>query len=736
MTGPFSTAAGSHRPPGASWSPASTNFCVYSRQAAGVELLLYADAEASTPLQVIPLDPRTNRSFFFWHVAVRELPVGMLYNWRVTLPAGIPGSLPASLAASATGPLQLEVLDPLCRAVSDRHWDRRATAGAPGSAPGLRGIVTRPPDRSAPRPPPRSLDNAIIYELHVGGFTRHPSSGVSQPGTWAGLIEKIPYLRDLGITHVQLLPVAAFDAQDVPDPVAAKGLRNYWGYAPHSLCSPHPGYSQNRDQASQTEEFRALVQALHAADIGVILDVVLNHTAEGGEHGPVINCKGLMPDIFYHHDQGMLRDYTGCGNTINCNHPLVTQMLLHALEVWVEEHGVDGFRFDLASVFVRGEDGEPLAHPPFPAAIEFSPKLAGVALIAEAWDAAGLYHVGNFPGVAWSEWNGRYRDVLRRFLRGDPGLAGELATRLAGSSDLYQASDRTPASSINYISCHDGFTLNDLVSYNSKHNEENGEDNRDGTDDNRSWNCGTEGPSDDPAVEKLRNRQVKNFLTVTVMSLGVPMFVMGDEVRRTQRGNNNAYCQDNEISWLNWSLNDEQRRMYRFVCRIAKIWRSHPVLQRRHFFQGRQIRGANVKDILWLTPGGTEMTDADWHAGFVRCLGVRLDGELLREVDERGKQIHGKTLMLLMNAHHKELPFTLYPTEPHERWTLLMDTAQLEPQRLSEQGGSCYLLQARSLAVFQLDRDLVGEAQRFWKRSVFGRSASVSRRRFIHRDLE
>jgi glycogen operon protein len=687
------TEAGSHQPPGASWSPASTNFCVYSRQAAGVELLLYADAEASTPLQVIRLDPRTNRSFFFWHVAVRELPVGMLYNWRVTLPAGVPGSVEARSPASATAPLQLEVLDPLCRAVSDRHWDRRATAGAPGSAPGLRGIVTRPPDRGTAHPPPRSLDNAIIYELHVGGFTRHPSSGVSQPGTWAGLIEKIPYLRDLGITHVQLLPVAAFDEQDVPDPVAARGLRNYWGYAPHSLCSPHPGYSRNRDQASQTEEFRALVQALHAADIGVILDVVLNHTAEGGEHGPVINCKGLMPDIFYHHDQGVLRDYTGCGNTINCNHPLVTQTLLRALEVWVGEHGVDGFRFDLASVFVRGEDGEPLVHPPFPAAIEFSPKLAGVALIAEAWDAAGLYHVGNFPGVAWSEWNGPYRDVLRRFLRGDPGLAGEVATRLAGSSDLYQASDRTPASSINYITCHDGFTLNDLVSYRDKHNEANGEDNRDGWAHNDSWNFGTEGDTLDEGVVRQRRQDVRNAFALLLLSQGVPMLLAGDEVLRTQRGNNNAWCQDNEISWFDWRLTESNGDMLRFVREMIALRRRHPSLSRREFLTGNIDPARGIADICWYD---AELGPAQWDDPETRFLAFRLAGLTADEAD----------LHVLINMSAEVVRADLPPVADGY-WHVAVDTEMESPDDIITPETQIpwtqpqYLCPARSVVVFE-----------------------------------
>jgi glycogen operon protein len=689
VTGPFVTEPGSRHPPGATWSAVHTNFCVYSRQATDVELLLYADAEAVVPLQVIRLDSRHNRSCFFWHVAVCALPAGTHYNWRVTLPqvtAGNGNDDPAGFRS-------LEVLDPLCRAVSDRHWNRSTRITAPESALGLRGIVIRPPALNTPRTPPRSLDNAIIYELHVGGFTRHPSAGVAQPGTFAGLIEKIPYLRDLGITHVQLLPVAAFDEQDVPPSVAENGLHNYWGYSPYALCSPHPGYCRDRDQASQTDEFRTFVQALHAANIGVILDVVLNHTAESGAGGPVINYKGLMPEIFYHHDQGVLRDYTGCGNTINCNHPLVTQTLLRALEVWVEEFGVDGFRFDLASVFVRGEDGEPLAHPPFPAAIEFSPKLAGVPLIAEAWDAAGLYHVGNFPGVAWSEWNGRYRDALRRFLRGDAGLAGEIATCLAGSSDLYQASDRTPVSSINYITCHDGFTLNDLVSYGEKHNDANGEDNRDGWDHNDSWNCGTEGETLDENVARRRRQDARNAFALLLLSQGVPMLLAGDEVLRTQRGNNNAWCQNNEIAWFDWRLAETNSDMLRFVREMIALRRRHPGLSRAKFLTGETDQTRGIPDIRWFD---TKLAAARWDDPQTRFLAFTLAGTTPEEED----------LLVLINMSDCVERVDLL-VAPAGYWHVAADTEMDTPGDIITRDQQIpwtqpqYLCQARSVVVFE-----------------------------------
>jgi glycogen operon protein len=383
------------------------------------------------------------------------------------------------------------------------------------------------------------LNNAVIYELHVGGFTAHPSSGVQHPSKFRGVMEKIPYLQKLGITHVELLPVIAFDDQDVPPSVEARGLRNYWGYSPHSFYSPHPHYCVTPEHGTHQQEFRELVDALHSAGIQVILDVVFNHTAEGGGDGPVINFKGLANDMFYLVDPSDPRrylDFSGCGNTINCNHPIVTRFIVNCLEWWAERMGVDGFRFDLASVFVRGENGEPMANPPLPWNIELSRTLVRLPLIAEAWDSRGLYHVGTFPGFAWTEWNGRYRDVIRRFVRCDRGIIGEVACSIAGSSDLYAHDGRLPANSINFITCHDGFTLCDLVSYNYKHNQANGEENRNGTNDNLRWNCGAEGPTDDPAITVLRRRQAKNLIAILMVSRGAPMILAGGEILRTQQG--------------------------------------------------------------------------------------------------------------------------------------------------------------------------------------------------------
>ena len=394
----------------------------------------------------------------------------------------------------------------------------------------------------ADEPLARPQQNAIIYELHVGGFTSHPSSGVAHPGTFDGLIEKIPYLKALGITHVELLPIMAFDEQDVPPDTAALGLENYWGYSTHSFFSPHPGYCVTPEQGTHQREFRDLVKALHRAGIGIILDVVFNHTAEGGEGGPIINFKGLENGVFYHldaADKRIYRDYTGCGNTVNCNHPIVASFILNCLEYWVREMHVDGFRFDLASAMARGEDGHPLRDAPLIWGIELSEQLAATKLIAEAWDAVGLYQLGNFPGFRWAEWNGRYRDLIRGFVRGDRGLISEVATRISGSPDFYQPQHRLPINSINFVTCHDGFTLHDLFSYETKHNHANGEDNRDGHNENISSNCGVEGDTADPQILALRRQLAKNTTAILLLSQGVTMLLAGDEVLRSQRGNNN-----------------------------------------------------------------------------------------------------------------------------------------------------------------------------------------------------
>ena len=642
----YSTRSGTRFPPGASATAEGVNFSVFSKSASRVELLLYDAADSLKPIQVISLDADTNRSYFFWHVFVKGLPTGTHYTWRVD------GGK--------------ELVDLWARAVTDSIWIRRKAVSDPKSAcNSIRAVVTRVSELS-PRKSSivRDLSGAVIYELHVGGFTRHPSSGVHSPGKFLGLIEKIPYLKKLGITHVELLPVMAFDDQDVPPSVEARGLRNYWGYSPHSFYSPHPRYCVEPERGTHQNEFRELVEALHAAGLGVILDVVFNHTAESGADGPIINFKGLVNDVFYlldPADRRRYQDFSGCGNTINCNHPIVTRFIVRCLEWWVERMGVDGFRFDLASVFVRGEDGLPLPNPPLPWNIELSRTLARLPLIAEAWDARGLYQVGAFPGLSWTEWNGRYRDVVRRFLRGDRGIIGEVASCIAGSSDLYADDGRLPANSINFITCHDGFTLRDLVSYNHKHNEANGEDNRDGTNDNLSWNCGVEGETEDPAVVALRRRQAKNFIVILMISRGVPMLLAGDEIWRTQRGNNNAWCQDNELSWFDWSLVETERDMLEFVRGMIALRRRHPSLTRNAFFTGKPVPGRDIPDIAW---HGIRLNEPGWHDGTAQFLAFTIAGLNASEGD-----LH---VMLNMADVGTDAPL---PPIPDRDWYAVVDTS-------------------------------------------------------------
>jgi isoamylase len=692
MAGRYETRTGSRFPAGASPDGSGVNFCIFSQHATGAELLLYAAADSPEPFQVIALDAEQNRSFFFWHVYVERLPVGTLYTWRMQGPDD----------TAATGRRfhpDRELLDPWARAVSDAVWDRsRAANPETASSSSLRAIVAEPcGPLAAPEPLRRGhadLEGAVIYELHVGGFTRHPSSGVAKPGCFAGLREKIPYLQALGVTHVELLPVMAFDEQDVPEDVAARGLRNYWGYSTHSFWAPHPGYCG--DATCAAGEFRALVDALHQAGIRVLLDVVFNHTAEGGETGPAIHFRGIANEVFYQLDAADRRrylDFTGCGNTVNCNHPLVTSFIVHCLEYWVEVLGVDGFRFDLASVFARGEQGVPMHNPPLPWAIESSRTLCRVPVIAEAWDAAGLYQVGAFPGMAWSEWNGRYRDVMRRFVRGDSGLIGEVATRLAGSADLYAGGGRRPANSINFITCHDGFTLHDLVSYERKHNDANGEGNRDGSNENLSWNCGAEGDVGDPGVLALRARQAKNLLALLMLSRGVPMLLAGDEVLRTQQGNNNAWCQDNEIGWFDWNLTEQNGDMLRYTRELIALRRRHTSLTINRYFSGRPVPGRDCGDVEW---HGLYLNEPLWSDPGARVLACTIAG-----LGDREEDLH-----LVFNMSDEDLRAPL-PARRGRRWHLALDTALdsprdiLRPEQQAGHDGEHYVCRSRSVAVLE-----------------------------------
>jgi glycogen operon protein len=641
---------------------------VFSRHATAVELRLYDRGESIDPFQVIRLDPEKNRTFFFWHVYVEGLRPGVHYTWRVDGPG----------KTEATGfrfDREKDLLDPWAKAVSDSMWDRRR-AGQPGDngASSMRAIVAEKDyDWEGDEPVRHRPEEAVIYELHVGGFTSHPSSRVANPGTFSGLVEKIPYLRDLGVTGVELMPVMAFDVQDVPEAAAARGLSNFWGYSTHSFFSPHPGYCVTWESGTHLREFRDMVKALHRAGIGVILDVVFNHTAEAGANGPTIHFKGLANEVFYHLDpldRRIYKDYTGCGNTLNCNHPLVCSFLISSLEYWVREMHVDAFRFDLASVLGRGEDGEPMYNAPVIWNIEFSEVLARTHIIAEAWDAGGLYQVGGFPGFRSAEWNGRYRDVIRRYVRGDKGLVGEVATRLSGSSDLYEGQGRLPINSINFVTCHDGFTLNDLVSYNEKHNEVNGEGNRDGMDENLSWNCGVEGETADPEVLAFRARQVRNFMTILLLSHGVPMLLAGDEVLRTQRGNNNAYCQDNELNWFDWTLAEKNRDMLRFTSRLIAFRKRHPCLMRRHFLRGTRPEGQRLPDVTW---HGLRLNDPLWHDPDGQVLVYTL-GALTPEEED---------LHIVLNMSEEPLVLPL-PDVVGRAWYRAVDTSRPPPEDIPD----------------------------------------------------
>jgi isoamylase len=691
VTAVYATRAGSRTAVGATVVADGVNFAIFSPHATRVELLLYQAADSLQPFQTVTLDPDTNRSYFMWHVLVEGLGPGAHYAWRLDGPSD----------TAATGRRfnpRKTLLDPFAHAVTDNLWDRRRAADPGDDGPGgLRGVVSD--DRfewGGERALARGLERAVIYELHVGGFTRHPSSGVGAPGTFRGLIERIPYLQELGITHVELLPVMAFDEQSVPPEVAARGLKNYWGYNTHSFRSPHPAYCASREPGGGCAEFKHMVRALHDAGIGVILDVVFNHTAEGGDDGPWINFKGMFNEAFYHLDPLDRRrylDFTGTGNTVNCNHPLVTAFIVRSLEYWVDEMHVDGFRFDLASVFVRGDLGTVLANPPLPWEIELSPTLDALPRIAEAWDAAGLYQVGAFPGLSWTEWNGAYRDVIRRFVRGDPGLTATVASRIAGSADLYGPSDRLPVNSINFITCHDGFTLADLVSYDGKHNEANGQNNRDGNDNNLSWNCGVEGDTTDARILGLRRQQAKNFMALLMLSRGVPMVRGGDEVLQSQRGNNNVYCQDNELSWFDWGRVSSQAEMLRFTREMIAFRQRHPSLTANRFYTGKTIPGRDIPDIAW---HGTRLQQPPWGDAGARVLAFTIAGIEPNEVD-----IH-----VVLNMSEQAVDAEL-PSIPGRFWHLAVNTSGrspddiIEPSRQARVPASAYRVAPHSVVVLE-----------------------------------
>ena len=649
--------AGASAPLGASVTADGVNFSVFSKRATGIDLLLFEHVDDEKPASVIHVHPASNRTYHYWHVFAPALKAGQIYGYRVYGPF----EPSKGFRFDATKVL----LDPYGRAVVVPTRYNRAAAHEKGdnAATAMKSVVVDPSlyDWESDRPLHRSSSQTIVYEMHVRGFTKDPSSGLPEAtrGTYSGVIEKIPYLQELGVTAVELMPVFQFDALDCPT-----GHVNYWGYAPVSFFAPHQAYSSRQDPLGPVDEFRDMVKALHRAGIEVILDVVFNHTAEGDDHGPTLCFRGFEDRAYYllEGPQSRYANYTGCGNTLNANHPVVRRLIEDSLHYWVQEMHIDGFRFDLASVLSRDMNGYPLPNPPILWDIESDPVLAGTKLIAEAWDAAGLYQVGSFIGDAWKEWNGRFRDDVRSFLRGDDGSVGKIADRLLGSPEVYGHKQREAEASINFVSCHDGFTLNDLVTYNQKHNEENGEGNRDGGDDNRSWNCGVEGPTDDPSIEKLRNRQVKNFLTLTMLSLGIPMILTGDEVRRTQCGNNNAYCQDDESSWFDWTLVQRHADIHRFTqLLIARRVLRDVSSERQRVMLTTLLRQATT---AW---HGVNLWRPDWSSN---SHSLALSADLRRA----GLKMH-----LIMNAYWEPLDFEIPAPEGGRTWRRWIDTSLDSP---------------------------------------------------------
>jgi isoamylase len=676
-------------PLGPTITPEGTNFSVFSANATGMEIVLFDHADDLQPARVIALDSLVDRTSHYWHIFVPGIRAGQLYGYRA--------NGPNDPSAGHRFDCHKVLIDPYGKSVSvSQHYNRAASSSPDdNSVIAMKSVVTDPSmfDWEGDKPLNRPFRNTVIYEMHVAGFTRHPDSGVAptRRGTYLGIIDKIPYLQELGITAVELMPVFQFDAQD-----AIPGLSNYWGYSPVSFFAPHHAYSASADPLGCLDEFRTMVKSLHRAGIEVILDVVYNHTAEGDEHGPTFCFRGLENSFYYilNKDKATYADYTGSGNTLKANHSVVKRLILDSLRYWVSEMHVDGFRFDLASIFSRSESGEPMANPPILWEIDSDPILAGTKLIAEAWDTSGLYQVGSFGQDKWKEWNGQFRDDIRGFVKGDCNMILKLRERITGSLDLYRKGHRPVGQSINFVTCHDGFTLNDLVSYDYKHNEPNHELGNDGPDANLSWNCGFEGPSVDVNIERLRVQQIKNFFVLTLLSVGTPMLLMGDEARRTQQGNNNAYCQDNKTSWFDWNLCASNADLLRFVQHMIRV--------RLDFDDG--IKGDRITLEKYLSKARIE-----WH------------GEGLGKPDW-GNESHSVAFTLhsfsssqvryvAINTYWKPLEFELPPVSDSLKggWIRLIDTSLPSPNDIVERThgvhveGSKYLVNARSVIMLHYD---------------------------------
>jgi isoamylase len=695
MAGTAEATSGDAYPLGATLQSAGANFSVFASHATGVEIVLFDHADDLSGSRVVTLDPSRNRTADYWHVFLPSIQAGQLYGFRVDGPSD-----PANGQRYDSKKI---LLDPYGKSICVGANYDRGMASRPGdnAASCMKSVVIDPNafDWQGDKPLNRSFRHTVIYEMHVAGFTRHPNSGVAEQerGSYLGLLKKIPYLQNLGITAIELLPVFAFDPADAPH-----ALVNYWGYSPVSFFAPHWGYSTTSDPLGCLAEFKTMVREMHKAGIEVILDVVFNHAAEGDERGPTLCLRGFDNEVYYllNKNKGTYANYTGAGNTLKANHPVVRRLILDSLRYWVSEMHVDGFRFDLASVFSRDENGTPMANAPILAEIDSDPVLAGTKLIAEAWDEGGLYQVGSFGPGRWKEWNGQFRDDMRKFVKADESTVSRFAQRLTGSFDLYGKELRPAGQSINFVTCHDGFTLNDLVSYNAKHNEANLELDNDGDSDNHSWNCGAEGSTTSEEIDELRLRQTRNLLALTLLSVGTPMLLMGDEVRRTQRGNNNAYCQDNETSWFDWDLVKKNAGLLRFATLM---------IQARLHFEGKDERfSVTLEEYLQQAKiewHGTELGKPDWSASS-HCIALTLQNNTLSQVR-----------YIAINEHWESHPFELPPANGSKEgsWMRYLDTSLPSPLDVLGEGervpiqGDTYVVSPRSMIMLQYDsKDLAG----------------------------
>ena len=729
MRGAFMTSVrtwlGFPNPLGATWMGNGVNFALFSEHATGVELCLFDDREATEENVRIPITERTDQ---VWHVFLPDVRPGQLYGFRVSGPYDPEHGLRFNSSKL--------LLDPYAKAIAGEvNWSDEMFGYVVGDkkedltqdfrddAWGVpKSVVTDTAfDWQGDRRPGIPLHTSVIYEVHVKGFTKLWQEVPEElRGTYAALgsATAIDYLKRLGVTAIELLPVHTHIDDKV---LVDRGLTNYWGYNTIGFFAPHAQYSGSGQLGQQVSEFKSMVRSLHAAGIEVILDVVYNHTAEGNQLGPTLCFRGIDNLAYYRLNPENPRfylDFTGTGNTFNLLHPRALQLVTDSLRYWVEEMHVDGFRFDLAPALARNHQGVNRLHPFFQV-IQQDPILSQVKLIAEPWDVGdGGYQVGNFP-APWSEWNGKYRDAVRSFWKGDERRVGEMGYRLAGSPDLYQHSGRYPYASINFVTAHDGFTLNDLVSYNEKHNELNGDGNRDGDNNNLSWNCGVEGPTDDPQINALRERQRRNFLTTLFLSQGVPMLCGGDEWGRTQMGNNNAYCQDNEISWFDWTRDEKQNEFLEFARKLISFRNAHPVFRRPKFFQRRRIRGSEIRDVMWFNPGGSEMSKEEWASPFVRCVGMLLSGDTSDVVNFEGEPVRDDTFLLLINAHYEAIPFVL-PGQENIEWQLILDTVNqngflTEPREFAS--GDDVDLGGRACCLLQLVKGAQAQArEESWKK--------------------